>query len=97
MRARTGRRPSTPLAAQRKAGARWPRVHGDGTARWKVERPRDAYTAAERGRSVVHHASCFVAGGGPAELTAAQALEALRHPGAVPCDVGGADRRVTTC
>ncbi|MET9646266.1 DUF6233 domain-containing protein [Streptomyces syringium] len=43
-------------------------------------------------RSTAHHSSCFTTPRGPAELTTAQAVEALRRPGAVACEVCGADR-----
>ncbi|GGR38993.1 DUF6233 domain-containing protein [Streptomyces netropsis] len=97
-RSRSGRKPTTPPPAEPGTGpgksgdADWPQVRGDGTDRWKIDHPRYAYTQTGPRRTIVHHSSCFTASRGPAELTTAQAVEALRQPGAVACGVCGADR-----
>ncbi|MFV8133216.1 DUF6233 domain-containing protein [Streptomyces syringium] len=97
-RARTGRKPTAPPPAEprdepgKAEGAGWPQVRGDDTDRWKVDQPRYVHTQTGPRRTVVHHSTCFTAPRGPAELTTAQAVEALRRPGAVACEVCGADR-----
>ncbi|MFI8944090.1 DUF6233 domain-containing protein [Streptomyces syringium] len=93
-RARTGRSPAAPPTDETSTSeaAGWPQVRGDDTDRWKVDQPRYAYTQTGTRRTVVHHSTCFVASKGPAELTTEQAVEALRRPGAVACEVCGADR-----
>ncbi|MEU3872708.1 DUF6233 domain-containing protein [Streptomyces sp. NPDC029704] len=53
---------------------------------------RQPYSNAGPRRTVVHHAQCFLSSGpaGPADLTTAQAQEALRQPGAEACTICGA-------
>ncbi|GHC57558.1 DUF6233 domain-containing protein [Streptomyces cinnamoneus] len=94
-RARSGRKtapnPPPPAEAGSGAGAGRPQVRGDATDRWKVQRPRHPYNDPGPRRTVIHHETCFTTPD-PAELTTAQALAALRRPGAEACTVCGADQ-----
>ncbi|MEU1377993.1 DUF6233 domain-containing protein [Streptomyces triculaminicus] len=89
-RARTGRKPPV-MPQPGRAEAGWPQVREDGSDRWSVQHLRYAYDSTAPRPVVVHHSSCFAAKG-PAELSTAQAVEALRRPGAKACDMCGADR-----
>ncbi|TVL87785.1 hypothetical protein CD790_32910 [Streptomyces sp. SAJ15] len=80
-RARTGSRHARPR----------PDAAGD-TERWSVEEPRRSADAPPR--TIVHRDGCFTARG-PAKLTTAQALAALRRPGAEACPACGAERLLT--